>query len=230
MKRFLWITLSVSVSVLVWTGCGHQGTAESVTDVVPGDTVTPGDTEAGNTALKGDMPLDGESEPGVVEGPSHKVLVAYFSATGVTRGVAQNLARVLSSDIYEIVADPVYSAADLDWNDPNSRASREHEDHSIRPKIANHVENMSQYDVVLIGYPIWWGIAPQIVSTFVESYDFNGKTLAAFATSVSSAFGSSDEAIRELTPTAVWKTGQRLTSGDSDEVLRDWLRGVGVVE
>ena len=156
-------------------------------------------SEAGNESdASGEAPSEPtdstESSP-VQEPEGSKILVAYFSATGNTEGVAQKLADGLDADLYEITPEQPYTDADLNYNNSGSRSSVEMNDPSARPAISGSVENMDQYDVVFVGYPIWWGEAPRIMSTFIESYDFSGKTLVAFCTSASSGFGSSDKGI-----------------------------------
>lgn len=157
-----------------------------------------------------------------------KILVAYFSATGNTEGIAQQLADGLGADLYEIVPETPYTSDDLNYGDSSSRSSVEMNDPDARPAISGSVENMEQYDAVLIGYPIWWGEAPRIMSTFIESYDFSGKTLAAFCTSASSGFGSSDSALREAADSATWLDGIRFSSGASSEEILEWANGLGI--
>ena len=157
-----------------------------------------------------------------------KILVAYFSATNNTEGVAQKLADGLGADLYEIVPEQPYTSEDLDYGNSKSRSSVEMDDPSVRPAISGSVENMEQYDIVFIGYPIWWGEAPRIMSTFVESYDFSGKTLVAFCTSASSGFGSSDSALKSATGTATWLDGHRFSAGASAEDVLTWANGLGI--
>lgn len=125
-----------------------------------------------------------------------KILVAYFSATGNTESVAQKLAEGLGADIYEIVPEIPYTDADLNYGDSSTRATMEQNDPTARPAISGSVESIEKYDIVFIGYPIWWGEAPRIMNTFIESYDFSGKTLVPFCTSGSSSFGNSDSALK----------------------------------
>lgn len=162
------------------------------------------------------------------EAEGSKILVACFSATGNTEGVAQKLADGLGADLYEIVPETPYTSDDLNYNDSSSRSSIEMDDPDARPAISGSVENMEQYDVVLLGYPVWWGEAPRIMSTFIESYDFSGKTLAAFCTSASSGFGSSDSALREAADSASWLDGIRFSSGASSEEILEWANGLGI--
>jgi flavodoxin len=125
-------------------------------------------------------------------------LVAFFSASGVTGKLAQNLAGAIGADIFEIVPEQIYTDADLNWQDPNSRSSVEMKNRASRPDIASTVEDMSSYDAVFVGFPVWWYREPSIIDTFAEQYDFSGKTIIPFATSGSSGIGSSGENIASL--------------------------------
>ena len=156
------------------------------------------------------------------------VLVAYFSATGTTEGVAENIASGLDADLYEIVPEQPYTDADLNYNDNNSRSTIEMNDPSSRPAISGSVENMEQYDIVFIGYPIWWGDAPRIVSTFMENYDFSGKTIVPFCTSGGSGVGSSASNLEELTSGATWLDGRRLNGSDSQDTVMEWVNSLGL--
>lgn len=131
-----------------------------------------------------------------------KILVAYFSATNTTEGVAKNIADSLDADLYEITPKEPYTNADLDYHNDKSRSTIEMNDSNSRPAISGSVENMSQYEIVFIGYPIWWGEAPRILSTFIESYNFSGKTIVPFCTSGGSGVGSSAKNIERLTDKA----------------------------
>lgn len=155
-----------------------------------------------------------------------KVLVAYFSATNTTEGVAEHIANGLNADLYEIVPEDPYTDADLNYNDNNSRSTIEMNDPTSRPAISGSVENMEQYDIVFIGYPIWWGEAPRIVSTFVESYDFSGKTIVPFCTSGGSGIGSSASNLEQLTSGAAWLDGRRLNGSDSQDTVMEWVNSL----
>lgn len=157
-----------------------------------------------------------------------KILVAYFSATNTTKGVAEKIANGTGADIYRITPKEPYTDADLDYNDDNSRSTLEMNDTDARPEIDGSVENMKQYDIVFIGYPIWWSDAPRIVSTFVESYDFSGKTIVPFCTSGGSGIGSSASNLEKLTSGAKWLEGTRLNAGDSDKEIMEWVNGLGL--
>ena len=151
----------------------------------------------------------------------HKILVAYFSASGVTKGVAQRLAKAAGADLFEIRPAVPYTQADLNWTDKKSRSSVEMNDPLSRPEIAEKLPNMADYDTVFVGYPIWWYVAPHIINTFVESYDLSGKTLVAFATSGGSGIGKTVEELKKLYPDANWKDGKLLNT-ISDKELDDW--------
>lgn len=157
-----------------------------------------------------------------------KVLVAYFSATGTTEGVAEHIANGLNADLYEIVPEDPYTDADLNYNDNNSRTTIEMNDPTARPAISGSVEDMDQYDVVFLGYPIWWGEAPRIISTFMESYDFSGKTIVPFCTSGGSGMGSSATNLEQLTSGANWLDGRRLNGSDSLDTVMEWVNGLGL--
>ena len=151
-----------------------------------------------------------------------KVLVAYFSATGTTAGVAEKLAKATGGDLFEIKPEQPYTDADLDWRNKQSRSSVEMEDMSSRPAIASKVEDMAKYDVIFVGFPIWWYREPSIIDTFMESYDFSGKTVVPFATSGGSGMGKSGEIMQTLAPKAKVLSGKRFSSSVSEEDLKEW--------
>ena len=152
------------------------------------------------------------------------VLVAYFSASGVTAGVAKKLADAAGADLYEIAPEQVYTKADLNWMDKESRSSVEMNDRSARPAIATKVENMDQYDTVFVGFPVWWYREPSIIDTFMEAYDFGGKTVVPFCTSGSSGIGDTYKNLQELAPGATVVEGKRLASGVSESDLSAWVK------
>lgn len=151
-----------------------------------------------------------------------KALVAYFSASGVTRRLAERLAESIGADLFEIEPETPYTSADLNWNDRNSRSSQEHHDGSIRPAIASKVPNMADYDVVFVGFPVWWYREPNIIDTFMESYDFSGKTVVPFATSGMSPIGKSGRHMATCAPGATVEKGQRFNAGESADKLARW--------
>lgn len=157
-----------------------------------------------------------------------KILVAYFSATGVTAGLAQTVAKVTGGDLFEIKPAQKYSTADLDWQDKNSRSTKEYNDNASRPAIAEKVQNFEQYDVIFLGFPIWWYEAPRIIQTFVESYDFSGKTVVNFATSgVSTCEKADDQLKADCSPQAKWLKGKRFGSFAESEVKK-WVDSLGL--
>ena len=158
----------------------------------------------------------------------NKVLVAYFSATNNTEGVAQHIASILDAELYEITPAVPYTSADLDYGDDSSRTTIEMNDPDARPEIAGSVENMEDYNVIFLGYPIWWGDAPRIINTFLESYDFSGKTIVPFCTSNSSGIGSSDRDLHSMANDADWLSGQRFSSGTSEATVENWINGLGL--
>ena len=157
-----------------------------------------------------------------------KVLVAYFSATGSTAGIAKHIADATGAALYEIRPETPYTSADLNYSDSSTRATHEQNDAAARPAIAGKVENMANYDVVFLGYPIWWGQAPKILYTFAESYSFDGKTVIPFCTSGSSGIGSSATNLQKSTSGANWLTGNRFSAGASRESVVSWINGLGL--
>lgn len=151
-----------------------------------------------------------------------KVLVAYFSATGTTKGVAERLAKAANADLFEIKPASPYTEADLNWRDKQSRSSLEMADKSSRPEIANKVTDMSKYNVIFVGFPIWWYREPSIIDTFMESYDFSGKTIIPFATSGGSGMGDSGKIMQSLAPAAKVLNGKRFSSSVSEADLKTW--------
>ncbi len=152
-----------------------------------------------------------------------KVLVAYFSATGVTKGVAKDLAEVTGGVLYEITPEKPYTEADLDWHDKKSRSSVEMADLKSRPAIKGKVENIGDYDVVFIGFPIWWYTAPTIVNTFIEANDLKGKTLIPFATSGGSTIDKACTDLKATYPDLKWQKG-RLLNDATPDTIRTWLK------
>ena len=152
-------------------------------------------------------------------------LVAYFSATGTTAHAAKTLAEAIAADLFEIAPEQPYSAADLNWNDKNSRSSREMADEKCRPAVAGDGPDMSRYDTVFLGFPIWWYVEPRIVDTFLESHDFSGKTIVPFATSGGSGLGKAPQRMATLAPGATVTEGRLLNSRLDADDLRAWAKG-----
>lgn len=157
-----------------------------------------------------------------------KVLVAYFSASGVTAKLAERFAKAIGADLHEIQPEVSYTDADLDWRDKMSRSSVEMSDKSFRPAVANKVENMEQYEVVFIAFPIWWYVAPTIVNSFLEQYDLTGKIIIPLATSGSSGMGNTNKELADSCPGADLKEGKRFPADADVEELKAWAEGLGI--
>ena len=154
---------------------------------------------------------------------ANKILVAVFSASGVTKAVGREIARVAGGDYFEIVPREIYTPDDLNWMNKESRSSVEMSDPAARPEIAGKVADMASYDTVIVGFPIWWGIAPRIIETFLESYDFSGKTILPFCTSGGSGVGRSDTALhKNVSGDVKWAKGVQINRPDENEI-RKWL-------
>lgn len=237
MKKVIFVLISLLI-ILSLTACGNSSsrTGQSSTEEKPVASTANHEkpveksADAENTNHSEEQTVESEN-PGNADIPENagtKVLVAYFSATNTTEGVAQHIANGLNADIYEIFPEEPYSDADLNYNDNNSRTTIEMNDPDARPAISGSVEGMEQYDIVFIGYPIWWGEAPRIVSTFVESYDFSGKKIVPFCTSGGSGVGSSATNLEQLTAGADWLPGKRLNGGDSQDTVMEWVNSLGL--
>ncbi len=154
---------------------------------------------------------------------ANKILVAVFSASGVTKKVGQEIARISGGDFFEIEPKEKYTKADLNWLSRKSRSSVEMNDPSARPEIAGKVADMASYDTVIVGFPIWWGIAPRIIETFLESYDFGGKKILPFCTSGGSGVGKSDTALHQnVSGDVKWGKGVQINRPNEKEI-RKWL-------
>lgn len=156
-----------------------------------------------------------------------KKLVAYFSASGVTASVAEKLAKAAGADLFGIKPEVPYTDADLDWTNKKSRSTIEMNDPASRPAIKEKLANMADYDVIFVGFPIWWYVAPTIIDTFLESYDFAGKTVVPFATSGGSGMGKTVAVLEKVAPKANFKPGKMLNRA-SETDMKDWVRSLGV--
>lgn len=157
----------------------------------------------------------------------NKTLVAYFSCTGTTRRAAQALAAAVDADVYEIRPQIPYTPADLDWRNKKSRSSVEMNDPDFRPALADKNAAIDAYNTIFVGFPIWWYVAPTIINTFLESYDFTGKKIATFATSGGSGMGKTDSILKKCAPNADWKEGKRFGSADKN-ALKAWAESQGM--
>ena len=169
------------------------------------------------------MNLSACSQNNKKEDKGMKVLVAYFSASGTTKGVAQQLAEVTGGTLHEIKPEQPYTDADLDWRNKKSRSSVEMQDRKSRPAITDKLTNLQDYDVIYVGFPIWWNTCPTIINTFMEAYDFQGKTVIPFATSGGSSIKKACEDLQAAYPDVKWKEG-KLLNRTSKKDLEDWVK------
>ena len=157
-----------------------------------------------------------------------RALVAYFSATGTTRKAAEALASAVDGDLFEIEPLERYTSADLNWRNPSSRSSLEMKDDAARPAIARTVENMGDYDLIFVGFPIWWYVEPRVIDTFLESHDFSDKTILPFATSGGSGLGQAPQRMASLAPGATVEDGKLLNRTPDAATLRAWARNLNL--
>lgn len=221
MKRIFSLVLTAAL-MLALTACGSapgQGSTPAPEGNPPASTAP--ETPPANQPE--DTPPTEEQAPEGTDDGGKKILIAYFSATNNTEGIANHLNDILDADLYEIVPEQPYTSDDLNYNDSSSRSSQEMDDPDARPVISGSVDSMEQYDVIFLGYPIWWGEAPRIINTFLESYDLSGKTIAPFCTSASSPMGSSATKLQELTEDVTWLEGQRFSGGASASDVQSWV-------
>ena len=225
MKKLTALLLSV-VLVLGLAACGSANKPASSTTQpetsAPTEQPATEPSESSSTA-------PAESEP-ETQPETGKTLVVYYSASGNTERVAKDIAEAAGADLFEIVPTEVYTSDDLDWTNPDSRVSREHDDESLRdvPLTTTEVPDWDSYDTVFIGYPIWWGIAAWPVDTFVKNNDFTGKTVIPFTTSSSSGMGQSGSLLADMAGTGEWQEGQRFSSGVSSDDVQSWVNGLGL--
>lgn len=212
------------VLVFGLTACGGEK-ADHTANTQPDAKETFQDADKKETDLN--TPESSKEDAGKQEtGQGKDTLVVYFSATGTTKGVAEKIAAATDADMYEIVPAEPYSSADLDWNDDDSRTTTEMNDKNARPEIGSGDVSLEGYSRVYIGYPIWWGDAPRIMSTFVEKYDFEGKTVIPFCTSGGSGIGKSGDNLKEQAGSGNWLAGDKLDSDISEEELKTWINGL----
>lgn len=158
-----------------------------------------------------------------------KTLVAYFSASGETARLAKTIAEATGGVLHEIQPKQPYTSADLNWNNKNSRSSMEMNNPASRPEIANNVEDMESFDTVFVGFPIWWYVAPTIINTFLESYDFSGKTVIPFATSGGSGMGRTDDVLHKCcSENTSWRPGKRFSSRESKTSVQSWMNSLNL--
>ena len=229
MKK-IFIILIAALMLIGLTACGESApsnTAESGRDSSAPESGAPETADGAAESSRDTDDVSSESA-GSQDGEqaNNKVLVVIFSATGTTKGVAEKIAAIEGADLYEIRAAQEYTAADLDWNDRESRSTKEQNDSSVRPEIGSERISLDGYEKIYIGYPIWWGEEPRIMDTFVESYDFDGITVIPFCTSSSSGIGRSGKNLEENAKSGTWLDGKRFPGSVSESELRDWIDGL----
>ena len=225
-KKIVIILILVVLIVLALYMYSRVNTNQT-TDTV--DTASTENVVATNETETGEATNTSEGENTETEtGTGSKILVVYYSAQNHTEAVAQQIAENLGADIFELTPVDEYTSEDLNWNDENSRVTREHEDESLRDVElqSTTVDNWDEYDTVLIGYPIWWGIAAWPVDTFVKANDFNGKTVIPFCTSSSSGLGQSGDLLAEEANGGNWLEGYRFRSNPSDSDIQEWTDSI----
>ena len=240
MKKLFAVILALCM-ILALAACGAPSGAAAAGDSSAASSAVLQETEpqdaVGNDGA--DTPVPEAASPAPADAGENstpdaetdsKILVAYFSCTGTTEKIAVQAADLLHADLYQIVPEQPYTDADLNYNDPASRTSVEMNDSTSRPAISGSVENIEDYELVFIGYPIWWGQAPHIVYTFFESYDFSGKTIVPFCTSGSSGVGSSAANLQAaVSDSTLWLDGTRFSASASQSELEAWLGSLDLV-
>lgn len=236
-KNLITMVLAGAFSVSLLAGCGASKTTESSAASSAAQTETQSST-ADTTAAESSEQAESNTEESAentadkTNSKTGKTLVVYYSASGNTERVAKAAAEAAGADLFEIVPVEPYTSDDLNWTNDNSRVSREHDDESLRnvELVSTEVENWDSYDTVLIGYPIWWGIAAWPTDGFVKANDFTGKTVIPFCTAASSGIGQSGKLLADLAGTGDWQEGQRFASGASDKEVAAWVAGLGLAK
>ena len=239
MRRTVSLWLSFII-IFALTACGQSVASEKREETQPVVQKTEEQTETSHSVAEAEkqetekqMDMETELSESVSTQQQEvdvntKTLVVYFSCTGTTELVAEYMTEILGADSYQIVPENPYTEADLAYY-TNGRADQEQNDPDARPAISGGVENMDAYDTIILGYPIWHGQAPRIISTFLESYDFSGKTILPFCTSHSSGIGSSADKLHVLcSDSTVWLEGKRFEAGTSKETIEEWLGSEGI--
>ena len=211
MKKLIALVTAL-VLILMFAGCTETGTKSK----------SKSETKAASTDSTEASASADETENNTTD-TGGKTMVVYFSATGNTKGVAEKIASVADADTYEITAAQPYTSDDLNYNDNNSRSTKEQNDKSVRPEIGSNKIKLDGYDTVYIGFPIWWGEEPRIMDTFVESYDFTGKTVIPFCTSGSSPISTAEENLKANAGSGEWKDGRRFAADASTTEIEEWI-------
>ena len=225
MKRIISF-LTITLFILVLAGCGASNAgskSEAETKAAASSNTSEQSKAASSDTFEASKAADETAANNNNTDNSGKALVVYFSATGTTKGVAEQIASAAKADIYEITAAQPYTSEDLDYYDSSSRTTKEQNDKTIRPEIGSEKTDLSGYDTIFIGFPIWWGEEPRIMDTFVESYDFSGKNMIPFCTSGGSGIGSSGDNLKANARSGEWKEGRRFSAGASQSDIEEWV-------
>lgn len=233
MKKLIALLLGIIMIFSLAACAGTTPDTPSGTTPSNGSQTTNGtnDTKKPDSTTSGEDSTTGTTDPaGTTDTPAAggKTLVVYFSGSGNTKRVAEDIAAATGGTLFELVPVTPYTSADLSWTTAGSRVNREHDDESLRdiPLVTTTPENFDEYDTVFIGYPIWWGIAAWPVNNFVKNNDFAGKTVIPFATSASSGMGQSGTLLAEMAGTGNWQEGHRFSSGASKSTVEEWVNGL----
>ena len=235
MRKVITVLLSILlVSSLAACGDNQQagGSASEPSSELAGETLPEPEADLQTSETLSDSLAENENNTNDtgVESMGGKTLIVYYSASGNTEEVANHVASVTGGDLFEIVPAEIYSDADLDWTDKDSRVSREHDNEDERnvPLVSDTVDNWNEYDTVFIGFPIWWRAAAWPVDGFIKANDFSGKTVIPFCTSSSSDLGESGELLAEAAGTGNWLEGERFSSSASEETVQAWVEGLNL--
>ena len=220
-KKLAALFLTFIMAIGLMTGCGLRNEKQSASN------------NDNQTSSANETETDSENATDTTENTSTgngKTLVVYYSATGNTKDVAEKIAKITDGNLFEIEPIEPYTDDDLDWTNDDSRVSREHDDESLRDVelVSTYVENWDSYDIVYIGYPIWWGIAAWPVDNFVKDNDFTGKTVIPFCTTASSGIGDSGNLLKEMAGTGEWQDGERFRGGASESDISSWIDSLGL--
>ncbi len=233
MKKLIALLLGIIMIFSLAACAGTTPDTPSGTTPSNGSQTTNGtnDTKKPDSTTSGEDSTTGTTDPaGTTDTPAAggKTLVVYFSGSGNTKRVAEDIAAATGGTLFELVPVTPYTSADLSWTTSGSRVNREHDDESLRdiPLVTTTPENFDEYDTVFIGYPIWWGIAAWPINNFVKNNDFTSKTVIPFATSASSGMGQSGTLLAEMAGTGNWQEGHRFSSGASKSDVEEWVNGL----
>lgn len=221
MKKWLSIFLS-SLMILTLTGCGSSSSESSKSDT---SKASQSAKQKSDTAVSKENSSSKEKDTNSTSDNKENAVV-YFSATGNTKGIAEQISDILNADIYEIVPEETYTDDDLNYNDDNCRANKEMNDDSARPAIKNDLSAVTEYKTVYIGYPIWWSTAPRIIQTFLDTYDLSGKNVYTFCTSGGSDIDQSINDLNSMYSLVNIVSGKRFSSSDSKDTIKEWLDGL----